>query len=190
MYALILIFQLLPPLPEPLSFNEPTLACKCEVCECPSCDCRLPTIETPAVVSVRKPRIDEFSPITLAPDPAYDDAIAAFTERWKDPNRKTYVGKQLSPEPTAVGAKAKTSSGKQPSVSNPSPAAVSSGTRGPPAISKQPSVLPIEQAAMKRVWVCSGGVCQWEFVPATQAPTKSVRQQSYQRSRFRIFRRR
>ena len=183
--------------------REPTQAATCACqgdgeCVCPpgECDCG-PKVSKPIVTVVRKPRIDDQSPITLAPDPAYDDAIAAFTERHSGSGSSVWVGSQLPPEP--------------------SPAAVSSGTTRPPALTKQPPIIstpaavttaqtrpsataqppitykpvPIERAAM--TYQCVNGVCQW--VPTSQAPTKTmqtpaVQQRQYQRSRFRLFRRR
>jgi len=175
MYAFILLCQLtMPPLPEPLSLEPtPAAVCQCQVggkCLCleQGCDCA-PTVK-PALISVRKPRIDSTSPITLAPDPDYEDAIAAFTERWSDPKLKTFKGTTLPPEPAAVGAKAKTPVARQP-----------------PA-----KPQPVDKAAMVRVFVgtqCNGGVCTpvYEWQPASHAPTKSVQQRSYQRRG--IFRR-
>lgn len=174
MYAFILLAQLtMPDLPEPLSLGEPTLAapCQCrpgEACQCEVCDCH-PTAK-PALVSVRKPRIDSTSPITLAPDPDYDDAIAAFKERWSDPTRKVYVGKTLPPESVQRTAAGIASSARTPQKD--------AGPTQPPQ--QQPA--PIDRAAM--VWSCQGGQCQW--VPAAAAPTKSV--QTYRRG-F-LFRRR
>lgn len=48
-------------LPVEWKLDTPTLACQCEVCTCDNCDCQPPALA--------KLRIDEFSPITLAPDP-------------------------------------------------------------------------------------------------------------------------
>jgi hypothetical protein len=184
---------------EPTREPTPAAICQCQSggeCLCgDNCDCA-PKQTKPIITVVRKPRIDEFSPITLAPDPDYDAIEAeierensiprkrgpsnepfvsnfrrdedAFVERWKNPNLKTWTGTTLPPEPSpaAVGAKA-----TAPPITQ------------PPATYKP---VPIERAAM--TYQCVNGVCQW--VPASAAPTKRAQPQTYQRSRFRIFRRR
>jgi hypothetical protein len=157
-------------------YLSPTLAavCQCygEACQCgDNCDCW--PKETKPVISVvnhiadvskkvdRRPlRIDDRSPITLAPDPDYHSALADFQARHLNGVSKVYVGSKLPPE---------------------TPAALSSGTKRPPAkVSQQPPakyIPPIEKAAMVQQLVCVNGTCSYQWVPASQAPT----QRTYQR---------
>ena len=186
MYAAILLLAQLVPgeLVVTIRPEQPTLAATCPCqgdgeCVCPpgECDCG-PKVSKPIVTVVRKPRIDDQSPITLAPDPAYDDAIAAFTERHAEPGRKVWTGTKLPPE-------------------NPSPAAVTTAPRAnataqPPA---SKTIPPIEKAVMRQVLVCRNGMCAYEWQPVASQPTKSVQtpavqQRQYQRRGLLGFRRR
>jgi hypothetical protein len=157
----------------------PTLAaaeCQCqsgEPCTCgPDCRCELlvvkankPVISVVKLPAVERPlRIDNHSPITLAPDPddinTHPDLIA-FKERHKN---------------LGIGA----------------PAAVAKTYAAPSVRAKPPAFVPqpVDRAAMVRVYtgtVCVGGRCEarYEWRPVASQPTRSVPQSSRPRLRFR-----
>jgi hypothetical protein len=134
-----------------LGYGEPTLAPP-QIVE--------HTVSKPIISVVRSLRIDERSPITLAPDPDYPEhpGKAAFRERWQDQGRKAYR------EPTmAASAVAASSSAAAPAA--------------PPVRAAPPPPKPaaVDRAVM--VWSCQGGSCGWR--PASSQPTQRV--QTYQR---------
>lgn len=106
----------------------------------------------------RRQRIDPQSPPTIAPDPDYDVAIAAFTERHKDGVAKVYVGPKLTEQPAAV--------------TRASPSGPPVGAARPPAY-EPPQ---IDRDHMTRVftgYTCDGGQCvaRYEWRPQSQSPT-------------------
>jgi hypothetical protein len=188
---LLLIAQVvLPELPPALSL-EPTLAvaCQCQSggeCLCgDDCRCEKPVKESKPVISVVNLRIDDQSPITIAPDPDNDISthpdLFAFIERHKDGQPKVWKGPKLPPEVTEkpritsqeaeVAIKLGVISQNSPKVKQGSgyssqgliskPAAVAPLKQpSPPVRSAQPparNLPPIERAAMVRVYV--GTVC-------------------------------
>jgi len=143
-------------------------------CTCADgCTCHPATVAKPALHSVLKPvaraeRIDAQSPPTLAPDPDYEAAMAAFTERHKDGKPKVWVVEKLTETPAAT---------------------TRANASGPPVSAARPPAYqpkPVEQAAMVQVQVCGPNGCQTVWRPAssvTKPVPQPVQQRTFRRGR-------
>jgi hypothetical protein len=184
--------------------SEPTAVLTlAPVCQCTQggeclcgddCQCEKPVKESKPVISVVNLRIDELSPVTIAPDPDNDISthpdLFAFIERHKDGKPKVWKGPKLAPaevteKPRITNQEAEVALKK---LAKPAAVAPLKRRASPHVPSAQPPA--IDRAVMQRVYVgtvCVGGRCEprYEWRPVSQQPTKSAQRYQPRRARWR-----